>query len=151
MTPFDFDHLLFGHRKSPRLILYFFLPQVCNQPFLYGTLLLSSGEWCLESQIWMLKRSLLWGVQWHLSRVSGWVSSVQFCHSVVSDSLRPRELQHVRPPCPSPTPGVHPNSCPSMDIYISVCVCARARTHKSAVYAHGSFYFCFQFISNVSL
>ena len=39
--------------------------------------------------------------------------SVQFSHSVVSDSLRPQEFQHARPPCPSPTPGVHPNSCPS--------------------------------------
>ena len=38
--------------------------------------------------------------------------SVQFSHSVVSDSLRPHEPQHVRPPCLSPTPGVHPNSCP---------------------------------------
>ena len=33
-------------------------------------------------------------------------------HSVVSNSLRPRESQHTRPPCPSPTPGVYPNSCP---------------------------------------
>ena len=40
-------------------------------------------------------------------------SSVQFSHSVVSDSLRPHELQHARPPCPSPTPGVYPNSCAS--------------------------------------
>ena len=40
-------------------------------------------------------------------------SSVQFSHSVVSDSLWPQEPQHARPPCPSPTPGVHPNSCPS--------------------------------------
>ena len=31
----------------------------------------------------------------------------------LSDSLRPHELQHARPPCPSPTPGVYPNSCPS--------------------------------------
>ena len=38
-------------------------------------------------------------------------SLVQFSHSVTSDSLRPHELQHSRPPCPSPTPGVHPNSC----------------------------------------
>ena len=37
---------------------------------------------------------------------------VQFSHSVVSDSLRPHGLQHVRSPCPSPTPGVYPNSCP---------------------------------------
>ena len=40
-------------------------------------------------------------------------SSVQFSHSVVSDSLRPHESQHARPPCPSPTPGVYSNSCPS--------------------------------------
>ena len=38
--------------------------------------------------------------------------SVQFSHSVVSNSLWPHGLQHARPPCPSPTPGVYPNSCP---------------------------------------
>ena len=37
-------------------------------------------------------------------------SSVLFSHSVMSDSLRPHEPQHVRPPCPSPTPRVYPNS-----------------------------------------
>ena len=41
------------------------------------------------------------------------LSSVWFSGSVVSDSLRPHESQHARPPCPSPTPGVHPNLCPS--------------------------------------
>ena len=40
-------------------------------------------------------------------------SSVQFSHSVVSDSLQRHESQHTRPPCPSPTPRVHSNSCPS--------------------------------------
>ena len=39
--------------------------------------------------------------------------SVQFSRSVVSDSLRPHESQHARPPCPSPTPGVHPDSRPT--------------------------------------
>ena len=39
-------------------------------------------------------------------------SSVHFSHSVVSDSLRPHESQHTRPPCPTPTPGVHSNSRP---------------------------------------
>ena len=39
--------------------------------------------------------------------------SVQFSRSVVSNSLRPHESQHARPPCPSPKPGVHSNSCPS--------------------------------------
>ena len=39
-------------------------------------------------------------------------SSVQFSHSVVSNSLRPHEAQHARPPCPSLTAGVYSNSCP---------------------------------------
>ena len=39
-------------------------------------------------------------------------NSVQFRRSVVSDSLRPHGLQHARPPCPLPTPGVYSNSCP---------------------------------------
>ena len=41
------------------------------------------------------------------------IRSDQISRSVVSDSLRPHELQHARPPCPSPTPGVHSDSCPS--------------------------------------
>ena len=40
------------------------------------------------------------------------LSSVQFSHSVVSDSLWPYGLQHTRLPCPSPTPGAYSNSCP---------------------------------------
>ena len=40
------------------------------------------------------------------------LSSVQFSCSVVSDCLGPHEPQHARPPCPSPAPRVHPNSCP---------------------------------------
>ena len=52
-----------------------------------------------------------------LSQLSAILSSLwssdQISRSVMSDSLRPHELQHTRPPCPSPTPGVHSNSCPS--------------------------------------
>ena len=40
-------------------------------------------------------------------------SSFQFSRSVMSNSLRPHELQHTRPPCPSPSPGIHSNSHPS--------------------------------------
>ena len=48
---------------------------------------------------------------WRISNsLSVGFSSVQFSCSVVSDSLRPHELQHTRPPCPSPTPGVHSDS-----------------------------------------
>ena len=51
-------------------------------------------------------------ILYHLSnkgspRILEWVISVQFSRSVMSDSLRPHESQHARPPCPSPTPGVH--------------------------------------------
>ena len=41
------------------------------------------------------------------------LSSVQFSRTVVSNTLRPHESQHARPPCPSPTPWGYPNSCPS--------------------------------------
>ena len=41
------------------------------------------------------------------------IKSDQISHSVVSNSLWPHESQHARPPCPSPTPGVHPDSRPS--------------------------------------
>ena len=47
-----------------------------------------------------------------VQRISS-IRSVQFSRSVLSDSLQPYELQHTRPPCPSPTPGVHSNSRPS--------------------------------------
>ena len=49
----------------------------------------------------------------HYSPTLPQFNSVQFTCSVMSDSLRPHELQHARPPCPSTTPRVHSNSCPS--------------------------------------
>ena len=55
----------------------------------------------------------------------GPISSVQFSHSVVSDSLRPHELQHTRPPCPSPTPVIlEPKKIKSVTVSIvspSIC------------------------------
>ena len=57
-----------------------------------------------------------WGLlqwRWILYQLSYQFSSVQFSCSVVSDSLRPHGLQHARPPCPSPTSGVHSDSRPS--------------------------------------
>ena len=50
-----------------------------------------------------------WSLWTHLHKTE---TSDQISHSVVSDSLRPHESQHARPPCPSPTPGVHSDSHP---------------------------------------
>ena len=60
---------------------------------------------------WTISRRILHA---HMFELAFWLVriSVQFSCSVVSDSLRPHGLQHTRPPCPSPTPGVYPNSCP---------------------------------------
>ena len=56
----------------------------------------------------------LWISLVYAQELSHWViSSVQFSRSVVSDPFWPHESQHARPPCPSPTPGVYSNSCPS--------------------------------------
>ena len=61
----------------------------------------------------LIKKSWIWNVgQLLLILKPIQFSSVQFSRSVVSDSLRPHESQHPRPPCPSPTPGVHPDSRP---------------------------------------
>ena len=59
-----------------------------------------------------MDQSWTWGYSKLFSQ-SNWGSSVQFSHSVVSDSLRPHWQQHSRFPCPSPTPGNCSNSCPS--------------------------------------
>ena len=48
-----------------------------------------------------------------ITKIKNTLSSVQFSRSVVSDSLRPHESQHARPPSPSPTPEVHSDSRPS--------------------------------------
>ena len=73
-----------------------------------------------QGEIWKLALSLNKFQIWdgHYSNKTNYsltfnTSSVQFSHSVVSDSFQPHESQHARPPCPSPTPRVHSDSCPS--------------------------------------
>ena len=69
--------------------------------------------------MWWTYKKLCWNFKdlfTGTKRLSGHFqfSSVQFSRSVVSDdSLQPHESQHARPPCTSPTPRVHPSSCPS--------------------------------------
>ena len=57
------------------------------------------------------KKTYSWLINtWKHAQHRSLFSSVQFSRSVMSDSLRPHESQHTRPPCPSPTPRVHSNS-----------------------------------------
>ena len=84
---------------------------------------------------WLLNIISFWGLP-HSSQMvfppDFWTSfswflqfnSVQFSRSVVSDSLRPHESQHLRPPCPSLTPGVHPDPCPSSQWWHPVISCS---------------------------
>ena len=68
------------------------------------------------------------------------VSSVQFHRSVISDSLWPDGLQHARPPCPSPTPGVYPNSCPlSQWCHPTISSSVVPFSHLQSFLASGSF------------
>ena len=62
------------------------------------------------------------------------LSSVQFSHSVVSDSLRPHGLQHTRPPCPSPTPGVYSNSCPLSQLLSNHLILCRPLLLLSSIF-----------------
>ena len=65
---------------------------------------------------WMVERGHSWWYLEHvalqLAHVLGCLYSVQFSCSVMSGSLQPHGLQHARPPCLSPAPGVYSNSCP---------------------------------------
>ena len=61
----------------------------------------------------MQRKSCKMPTRWSRAGIKIQFSSVQFSHSVVSNSLRPHESQRARPPCPSPTPRAHSNSCPS--------------------------------------
>jgi len=63
--------------------------------------------------LFLIGELLLYNVVWFLSCNSVNQRSVQFSHSVGSDSLRPHESQHARPPCPSPSPRLHSDSGPS--------------------------------------
>ena len=68
---------------------------------------------CLSYQVWgaLLGQPKERNISFEAFSASQF-SSVQFTCSVVSNSSRPHEPQHARPPCPSPTPGVYSNSCP---------------------------------------
>ena len=68
----------------------------------------SSG---IETYVFWISCCLSFSVYFLVS-LEGQFSSVQFSHSVVSDSFQPHESQHARPPCPSPSPGVHSDSPP---------------------------------------
>ena len=73
------------------------------------------STWLINWSGWLLKCPHF--ISWHslhndCNKELFMCSWIQFSRSVLSNSLQPHGLQHARPPCPSPTPGVYPNSCP---------------------------------------
>ena len=90
----------------------------------YQTTLAASCETCMQVKKQQLEpdmerwtgyklgKEYIKAVYCHLAYLTYMQGSVQFSRSVVSDSLRPHESQHARPPCLSPAPGVHSDSCP---------------------------------------
>ena len=95
-----------SHQGSPRILEWVAIPfsRGSSQPGDQTQVLYSRQILYRLSNLLPCKQAH----QYHLSRLS-----VQFSRSVVSDSLQSHEPQHARPPCPSPTPVVHPNSCAS--------------------------------------
>ena len=87
---------------------------LCDDPALLARLLLFFFCKLLKLTFLLLKIHTIYH-EWHKNTTIGHLyllCSVQFSRSVVSDSLWPHELQHARPPCPSPTPRVHSDSLP---------------------------------------
>ena len=136
LYPRYFVYYVAGLRVLWSWLLLFIL--VGNQPHYVQTE--SSGPCSVGSEFLSVQIGLCflglpctyttWGLVWGLARTQSlWYASlglfqthavqtyylrhrIQFSCSVVSDSLQPHGLQNARPPCPSPTPGVYPNSCP---------------------------------------
>ena len=130
---------------------------------------MSSGKWKLK-QPWDTATYLF---EWSKSRTlttfyadedEDWeerfyiTGSVQFSHSIRSDSLRPHELHHARRPCPSPTPGVHPNprplsrwchsaisSCHPLLLLPSIFTSIRVFSNKSVLHIRLPKYWSFSF------
>ena len=97
---------------------WYFVSYIYEVSSLIMWFIFSYGEWCIS-------KSFLFYCRWIYQcfplelvprlaylKCIHFLSSVQFSHSVVSNSLWPHGLQHARPPCPSPTPGACSNSCP---------------------------------------
>ena len=101
-----------------RQILYHLSPWICHnqrtKSYTIFPTLLSVHQ--IELKKNNFKECTHWTIKFEVKQLltfkTSQILSVQFSHSVVSDFLWPHELQHARPPCPSPTPGVHPNPCP---------------------------------------
>ena len=81
---------------------YFSARNLSVNYFVFTVYIIIHFHFCCSNAMFLFSLTLLPWLQFQF----------QFSCSVVSDSLRPHELQHARPPCPSPTPRVHSNSCP---------------------------------------
>ena len=85
--------------------------------------------------IYSLVLCLLYGPA--LTSVHDVLSSVQFSHSVVSDSLQPQESQHARPPCPSPTPGLGTGKKAWLCVFLSMrkcCLCSLSSARHMSIF-----------------
>ena len=96
----------------PEYFMFMLLQLECN--FLNFIIQLFIVSICKYSWLSILNLYIATLLYTNFSPFYSWyIPSVQFSCSVVSDSLQPHESQHARPPCPSPTPGVHSDLCPS--------------------------------------
>ena len=80
------------------------------QPLVLSTEGITAGAIKLKTPLLLYKSSVV--IKIIIRLIVALFSSVQFSRSVISNSLQPHGPQHARPPCPSPTPGVYPSSCP---------------------------------------
>ena len=94
-------------------------PKQKQHPFVDGTGDRSKVPCCKEQycigtwNVRSMNQGNLEVVKQEMARVNIDILGIQFSCSVVSSSLQPNESHHARPPCPSPTPGVHSDSRPS--------------------------------------
>ena len=103
-----------GQRRQSKHLGSIRMRSLLPQPFRAVHGAEERASYCFSSEsLWRIDaKQAQRGSHEHGWRLQSFSLRVQFSRSVVSDSLWPHGLQHTRPPCPSPTPRVYPNSCP---------------------------------------
>ena len=127
--PWRIDSWTHHRHQNPQMLKYHnwhYISSICHllQPIrLCSIVVFIEKNLCMyvqtqTVQTHAVQRSTIFRMKWNIDRKAEslrsplTLNSAQLSHSVMSDSLRPHEPQHARPPCPSPTRRVHPNSCP---------------------------------------
>ena len=112
LTEIIFNYFRYNLEALEYTVKFFFYLKITFSKLLYVKFTFFISHYKIQTKFLLFEDLSKWFPKAEVILSNIPFSSVQFSRSVMSDSLQPHEPQHARPPCPSPTPRVHPNPCP---------------------------------------